>query len=113
MTPDGRRRPPRDPQRPNSAPQASKRKGFAQEDLRATGRRGSLIFTKTEDVKVTPQAGGKLRAGASSGGPGPRTSASSSSGSGSRAGHGSGSRQKEPQAQVAAELTRNRLEQFR
>ncbi|RPD69428.1 hypothetical protein L226DRAFT_539789 [Lentinus tigrinus ALCF2SS1-7] len=113
MTPDGPRRPPRDPQRPNSAPQASKRKGFAQEDLRATGRRGSLIFTKTEDVKVTPKAGGKLRAGASSGGPGPRTSASSSSGPGSRAGHGSGSRQKEPQAQVAAELTRNRLEQFR
>ncbi|KAI0690073.1 hypothetical protein C8T65DRAFT_102196 [Cerioporus squamosus] len=86
MTPDGRQRPPRDAQRPYSAPQASKRRGFAQEDLRATGRR-SLIFTTVEDVKVTPKAGGQPRSGATSGGPGSRSS-TTNSGSGSRAGRG-------------------------
>lgn len=112
MTPDGRQRPPRDAQRPYSAPQVSKRKAFAQEDLRATGRR-SLIFTSIEDVNVTPKAGGQPRPGASSGGPGSRTSSSGPRpGSGPRAALAEGKGRGTATA-TAAELTRNRLEQFR
>ena len=141
MTPNGRQRAPGAPQRPNSAPQGSKRTAFfafAQEDLRATGRRGSLVFTAAEDkdVTVTPKAGGKMRStGVCSGGPGSgsRTVAGrgrTGLGSGSSAGQAqvqvhARTHQVQPQAQGQARAraqvqargganpAKNRLEQFR
>ncbi|KAI0754360.1 hypothetical protein C8Q80DRAFT_363484 [Daedaleopsis nitida] len=60
VTPDGRQRPHRAralaAAHPYSAPQTSKRTGFAQEDLRVAGRR-SLILTAAEDVKGAPKGG--------------------------------------------------------